>query len=386
MSRSVGVVTVQGLKSISTVVQMALFAMTLPRGVFDDYAVWFTGMMFVVGLGQAVSTERVIIGLRTFPAGVASAKVLALTVGCVQLAAAAALSSVPLAVASLAVIVYFAYDFQRLTRCFDEAVRFLRADLAALSVQCIAVLALWQLYGRSAWLVVAWWGIGALVWMWFVGRTGTLRDGLRVLRDDARDCLPLLVDSALAGVPLVLALTLANAQGEVGDASAARMAYTILGPVTVMSMSARRLIYQEVASGPLSRRFALIWSGLCALGFVVCVGLLSLTRTPLYPWAFPGFEGLTWVAIMGFAVGQTAVFATLLPAASLRADRRTIRIGAVRLVSTLVAVVAAWALIPFGDPADVAWSVAAGALAYAAGLGVARALTRPSAREGQVDA
>ena len=378
ISRSTGVIAVQGLVSISTVVQMALFALTLPRAAFDSYAVWFTGGMFLVGLGQAIGTERVIIGKRTLIDGTASAKVLALAVGCVQLGVAAALSSVPLAVASLAVTLYVAYDFQRFTRCFDEARLFVRADLQVIVLQVVAVLALWGIFGRTAWLVLAWWGLGAPTWAWLAGRTGTLRRGLRVLRDDARDCLPLLVDAALAGVPLVAALALANTQGDVGDASEARMAFTILGPMALLNLSARRLIYQRVASGPLSRRFALIWTGICAFAFVACVALLSLTRTPLYPWAFPGFVGLSWVAVLGFAAGQTATFSTLLPAASLRAERRTIHIGASRVIATLAAGVAAWLLVPFDDPADVAWCAATGSLTYATALAVSRTLTRSS--------
>lgn len=372
-----GVVSVQGLVSISTVVQMTLFAITLPREAFDDYAVWFTGGMFVIGLGQAVGTERVIIGKRSQADGTASARVLALAVGTVQLAVAAALSNLPLAIAALGVIAYVAYDFQRLTRCFDEAPLFVRADLAVLAVQVAAVVAVWAVVGRSVWLALLWWAVGVPAWVWLAGRTGTVREGLRVLRDDARDCVPLVVDAGLAGVPLVAALALANAQAEVGVASEARLALTILGPVTVLNMSARRLIYQEVATGPLSRRFALIWAGLCVLAFATCFGLLVFTRTPLYPWIFPGFDGLTWIAILGFAVGQTAGFFLLLPAATLRAERRTMRIGAIRVLAVLVAAGVASVVAPFDREADVAWVAATAMTTYAAGLWLASALGGP---------
>lgn len=378
MSRSMGVITVQGLKSVSTVAQMALFALTLPRADFDDYAVWFTGGMFVIGLGQAIGTERVLIGRRTMRDGTASAKTLALTVGAVQFAVAAVLSSPPLMLAALGVTLYVAYDFQRLTRCFEEPALFVRADLTVLVLQAGGVLALWGLYGSSPWLALVWWILGIPVWAWLAGREGTVLGGLQVLRDDARDCVPLLVDAALSGVPLVAALALAKAQGDVGVASEARMAMTILGPVTVLNMSARRLIYQEAANGPFSRRFTLVWAGICVVALGVCVGLLSLTRTPLYPWAFPGFVGLSWVAILGFSLGHTAGFSLLLPGATLRADRRTIRIGAIRVLGTLAAAVTAVALLPFDDPADVAWTAAAGQLLYAAGLWTAHTMARSS--------
>lgn len=371
-----GVIAVQGTVSVSTVMQMALFAMTLPREAFDNYAVWFTAGMFLIGLGQAVGTERVIIGKRTQRGGTASAKVLGVCVGAAQIVTAMLLSSPVLAMASLAVAIYVAFDYQRFTRCFDEAGLFLRADVTVLVLQSAAVLSLFGVYGRNDWLVLVWWGVGLPAWAWLAGRDGTLREGVRVLIEDARDCLPLLVDAGLAGVPMVAALALAKAQGDVGVASEARMASTILGPIVVLNMSARRLIYQRRSRGPLSRRFAVAWAGICVGAFVSCVALLSLTRTPLYPWAFEGFVGLSWLAILGFAVGQTATFSTMLPAASLRAERRTLQIGTARVLATLAAVAAAWSLAPFTTPTDVAWCIAAAAVTYSAGLGVARVLTR----------
>ncbi len=61
-------------------------------------------------------------------------------------------------------------------------------------------------------------------------------------------------------------------------------------------------------------------------------GLLILTRTPLYPWAFPGFEALSWLAIIGFATNHAAFFATFLPSATLRADGRSGTVLLARIV------------------------------------------------------
>lgn len=374
VGKSSAVILIQALNSVSTVLQMAVFALTLPRADFDDYAVWVTSGMFVIGLGQAIGTERVVIGRRTLADGTHSAGVLAAMVLVVQLSVAVALGSLPLVLASLTLAPYVAYDFQRFTRCYHEGKLFLRADVLVLSVQTVSVLVLWAVLGREAWWMLVWWCIGVPVWAGLAGGLPRLRRGLRVLRDDARECTPLLLDALLAGVPLVVALALAQAQGSVGDASAARMAFTILGPVTVLGLSARRLVYQEVAKGPLSPRFAVVWGVICAVTFVVCAGLLTLTRTPLYPWAFPGFVGLTWLAILGFATNHTAMFSTLLPAASLRAEGRAREIGIARVVATLAALGAGLAVAPFDSPADVAWCVAAGSIGYTLALAVARAL------------
>lgn len=385
IGKSSAVILIQALNSISTVLQMAVFALTLPRADFDDYAVWVTSGMFVIGLGQAIGTERVVIGRRTLADGTHSAGVLAGMVLVVQLGVAAALGSLPLVLASLTLAPYVAYDFQRFTRCYHEGRLFLRADVLVLSVQTVAVLVLWAVLGREAWWMLVWWAIGVPVWTVLAGGMPRLRRGLAVLRDDARECSPLLLDALLAGVPLVVALALAQAQGGVGDASAARMAFTILGPVTVLGLSARRLVYQEVAKGPLSPRFAVVWTVICAVTFVVCAGLLALTRTPLYPWAFPGFVGLTWLAILGFATNHTAMFSTLLPAASLRAEGRAREIGIARVVATLAALGAGLAVAPFDSPSDVAWCVAAGSIGYSLALAAARALVprrpQPAAAE-----
>lgn len=374
VGKSSAVILVQGLNSISTVLQMAVFALTLPRADFDDYAVWVTSGMFVIGLGQAIGTERVVIGRRTLVDGTHSAGVLAALVCVVQLGVAAALGSLPLLLASLTVAPYVAYDFQRFTRCYHEGRLFVRADVIVLGTQTAAVLLLWGLLGREQWWSLVWWAIGLPVWIALSGGLPRLARGLRVLRDDAVECLPLLMDALLAGGPLVVALALAQAQGSVGDASAARMAFTILSPVTVLGLSARRLVYQEVARGPLSPRFAVVWGGICVATFVVCAGLLALTRTPLYPWAFPGFVGLSWLAILGFATNHTAMFSTLLPAASLRAEGRAREIGIARVIATLVALGAGWSVAPFDNPGDVAWCVAAGSIGYSLSLAVARAL------------
>jgi|GEM_PF-2836452 len=376
IGRGLGVVLVQALNSATTVAQMAMFAVVLPRGDFDDYAVWITSNMFLVGLGQAIGTDRVIIGRRTEADGVRSAQVIALAVMLAQLGVAVALDNPALMVCSVAVFCYTTYDFQRFVRCFDEASRFLRYDLAVLAAQVVVTVGVWALVGDSAWLVLGWWVVGAPAWLVLSGReSGGVRAGLQVLRADLRECLPLLGDAALAGVPLVVALALVRAQGAEGDASAARMAFTILGPITVLGISARRMVYQRTASGPLSAGFALKWAVVVVVTFFGCAALLSLTRTPLYPWAFPGFLGLTWWAILGFSTNHAAMFSTLLPAASLRAEQRSLQVGIARVLATVSAAGVGVFLLPFDAASDVAWCVAAGSIAYAGSLYVARSLT-----------
>lgn len=369
-------VLVQALNSATTVAQMALFAIVLPRGDFDDYAVWVTSNMFLVGLGQAIGTDRVVIGRRSAADGARSALVIALVVMLAQLGVSLWLQNPALMVCSVAVFAYTTYDFQRFVRCFDEAARFLRYDLTVLALQVVVTLGVWAFVDDSPWLVLGWWVVGAPVWLFLSGReSGGLRSGLRVLRADLRESLPLLADAALAGVPLVVGLALVRAQGAEGDASAARMAFTILGPITVLGISARRMVYQRTASGPVSARFAAQWTVVVVVTFFGCAALLSLTRTPLYPWAFPGFLGLTWWAILGFSTNHAAMFSTLLPAATLRAEQRSLQVGIARVVATLAAAVAALFLLPFDAASDVAWCVAVGSLAYAASLYVARSLT-----------
>ena len=153
------------------------------------------------------------------------------------------------------------------------------------------------------------------------------------------------------------------------------MAFTILGPITVLGISARRMIYQRTATGRLTSRFTAQWGGVVVVTFLLCAALLSLTRTPLYPWVFPGFLGLTWWAVLGFATNHAAMFSTLLPAATLRAEQRSFQVGLSRVLATLFAGLVGSFLLPFDAPSDVAWCVGAGSLAYAACLYVARAVT-----------
>lgn len=377
VKRSVGVVLIQALNSLTTVIQMALFAIVMPRADFDEYAVWVTSGMFLVGLAQAVGTDRVLIGSRTFLAGADSAKVLAITVATLQIGVAAALGSLTLVICSVAMFSFVTYDFQRYVRCFTEADRFLRRDLVVVGAQIATTIGAWALWGDDGRLAFFWWVTALPFWWAFAGpQRGRLRAGVDVLRLDARECLPLLADGLLAGVPLVVALALVHAQGAEGDASAARMAFTILGPVTVLGVSARRLVYHHVAQGPLSRAFAIKWIGVVVATFLLCAGLLILTRTPLYPLVLPGFAGLTWIAILGFATNHSAMVSTLLPAASLRAERRSAAVGWSRVIATAGAAGAAALLMPFNDPADVAWCVAAGSIVYAVSLFVARTVIR----------
>lgn len=367
--RSVGVVLVQALNSLSTVVQIAIFAIVLPRGAFDDYAVWFTSAQFFVGVGQAVGSDRVVIGRRSRGDGIESAWVLSLVIAAAQLAIAVVLMSPTLMICSLAAFSYVTYDYQRMVGCFDEPRLFLRRDTITIAAQVTAVIAADLVVGATPWLAAVWWGVGAPLWLWFSPRRPqSMRAGLRVLREDVHESLPLLFDAVLAGGPVVVVLVLANAQGTEGNASAARMALTILGPITVLAMAGRRLVYAHVASDELSRRFVVQWAAVVMSTLFLCLGLLSLTRTPLYPWAFPGFDALPWLAILGFSLNHSAFVATFLPAATLRARGMAGAIGAARVLSSVAVVVTLVVLLPITTPGDVGWTLAVGSIASALAL------------------
>ena len=362
---------IQGLNSVSTVVQMALFAVVLPRSEFDDYAVWFTSAQLLVGLGQAIGSDRVVLGRRSLADGRHSVRVLALIVGLAQLGVAVALSSLPLVLCSLCALSFVAYDYERMVRCFDEPRWFLRRDVIVVLLQVAVVLIGYAIGGRSSWLVVGWWAAGVPLWFGFgSGIRGRFMTGVRVLVADARESTPLLVDSILAGLPMVAFLALARAQGSEGDASAARMALTILGPVSVLGQAGRRLVYARAARGPFNARFTALWSVIVGGVLLLCVGLLMLTRTPLYPWAFPGFEALSWLAIGGFALNHAAYFATFLSSATLRAQGRTGAVLVARTVGIVATAVLAAFLAPFDDPSDVGWCLAAAGVGYAVALSV----------------
>ena len=362
---------IQGLNAVSTVVQMSVFAIVLPRSDFDDYAVWFTSAQLLVGLGQAIGSDRVVLGRRSLVDGRQSARVLALVVGLAQLVVAAAIGSLPLALCSLGALAFVTYDYERMVRCFDEPRWFLRRDVVVIVLQVATVAIAYLVWGRTGWLVVAWWATAVPLWFGFgSAHAATFRTGVKVLVADARESTPLLVDSILAGLPMVAFLALARSQGSEGDASAARMALTILGPVSVLGQAGRRLVYQRAARGAFGARFTTLWSGVVVGVLVLCVGLLVLTRTPLYPWAFPGFEALSWLAIAGFAVNHSAYFATFLPSATLRAAGRSGTVLLARSVGIVATGVTAAFLVPFDDPSDVGWGLAAAGLGYAVALSV----------------
>ncbi|MDN4173612.1 hypothetical protein QWY28_11695 [Nocardioides sp. SOB77] len=380
--RSGGVVLMQAVSSLSTVVQLGLFAILLPRAFFDDYSVWITSTMFVVGLGQAIGSERVVIGVRSRAEGRSSSWALGAAIAAVQAVVGAWLGSWELALCAVAVLAWAVWDYLRIVEGFDRASWFLKRDVGVLVGQVAATVGAWALDVPGHLLVLAWWGVGLLAWTAFVAqdrRPGTGRPlaGLAVVWADRRESAPLLLDAALAGVPLVLALALARSQGGVGDASAARMALTILGPVTVLGIAGRRIVYSARSTGALSPRARLLFTVAIGAVFAVCFAILALTRTPLYPLLLPGFGGLTWLAVAGFATNHSAVMAAMLPAADLRADRRSLEIGAARLTATLTALAFVWVFAPFDTVANVAWCVAVASIAYAVVLTVLAPLRRP---------
>ncbi|WP_139977484.1 hypothetical protein [Nocardioides litoris] len=363
-------VLLQAVASISTLLQMVVFAMLLGRRDFDDYSVWITVTAFLVGLGQAVGVERVLVGRRTFAQGLAAARVLGLAVALAQLAVAVALGNLPLALCSVAVLAYVGWDFARFASDVADAAAYLKRDVVVLVLQVAVVAGLSLGDLDRSWLPLAWWGVGAVLWTWFTVTLGWARagtgSGLRSLWEDRREAAPLLLDAALAGVPLVVALALARAQGSAGDASEARLALTLLGPVTVLGLAARRLVYRRASSGRLDQRGKVVFAVAVLVVLTTCAVLLALTRTPLYGWVLPGFVGLSWAAVLGFATNHGSLMAVMLPAAYLRAEGRSTAVGVARLVATLAGLGTAVLLMPVDSPADVAWSVAAGSLAYMA--------------------
>lgn len=363
-----GAVLLQAAASISTLVQMVLFAIVLGRQDFDDYSVWITVTAFLVGLGQAVGVERVLIGRRTFAQGLASARILGVVIALLQLAVSVALGNLPLAFCSLAVLAYVAWDFARFGSDVADSMTYFKRDLVVLGLQVALVAGLSFTALDASWLTAVWWGSGAVLWLWFAASLGwsgvSVGAGLRSLWEDRREASPLLIDAALAGVPLVVALALARAQGSAGDASEARLALTLLGPVTVLGLAARRLVYRRASSGRLDTQGHVLFAASVVVVFVTCFTLLALTRTPLYSLVLPAFVGLSWAAILGFATNHGSLMAVMLPAAYLRADGRSVAIGVSRLLSTVAGLGVALWIAPFDSPADVAWSVAAGSIAY----------------------
>lgn len=360
----------QALNSLTTVVHLALFAIVVPRGFFDDYSVWVTASMFAIGVGQAIGSERVVIGRRDYADGTRSAWALAVLILIVQATMAAWLRSPELALASVGVFFWVVWDYLRIVQGFEGAPTFLRRDATVVVAQVVAVV-LGDLAGvPGPWLAVVWWGVGSLLWCSFIVRMGLLgrtarRGGFGVLWSDRRESAPLLFDAALAGIPIVLALAVARSQADEGVASAARMAFTLLGPVAVLGIAGRRIVYQARSQGGFTPRTRAMFTAAIGMVFVVCFAILTLTRTPLYPWVLPGFAGLAWAAILGFAVNHSAVMAALLPAADLRAEKRTGAVGAARVVATATAVVFVLVDRSFDSVPDVAWCVAASSIAYA---------------------
>lgn len=382
----------QALNSLTTVVHLALFAIVVPRAFFDDYSVWFTASMFAIGVGQAIGSERVVIGRRSYEDGARSAWSLALLILLVQVGMAVWLQSPVLAMASIGIFLWVVWDYLRIVQGFEEAPTFLRRDATVVVVQVLAVVAgdLAGLPGQ--WLAVVWWGVGSLLWCFFIGRMGLLgasarRGGFRVLWADHRESAPLFFDAALAGIPIVLALAVARSQADEGVASAARMAFTLLGPVAVLGIAGRRIVYQARSQGGFTPRTRAMFTAAIGMVFAVCFLILTLTRTPLYPLVLPGFAGLAWLAILGFAVNHSSVMAALLPAADLRAEKRTVTVGLARVVATLTA--GAFVLLDrsFDSVTDVAWCVATSSIAYALVLVLAQMIrpTSPSASPAAAD-
>lgn len=366
VSASLGAVLLQAVASVSTLVQMFLFGILLPRDAFDDYAVWITASAFCVGLGQAIGVERVMVGKRTLADGMASARVLALAIAAIEIGFAVWLHSIPLLLCSITSLVYVLWDYLRFGTPAADATTFYLRDLLVLGVQLAAV-ALTAFAGlERTWLPAVWWASGSVLWTAFVlqqVRTSWALRARDVLWSDRRESVPLLFDAAMAGVPLVVALALARSATS-GAAADARMALTLLGPITVLGLAIRRLLYSRAASGRLDRRGLQIFFGGVVVVFVSCTTILAMTRTPIYSAVLPAFGALTWAAILGFAINHTSLMAVIPPAGYLRAESRSRAVGWARFLATLVGLGMAVALHPLGTPAQVAWPVASASIAY----------------------
>lgn len=375
-SRGIGIVGVQGLNSLSTVVQLVLLTLLLPAGPMDRFAVWFTASQLIVGICQSIAAERVLVGRQMRATAESAIKALSLTAAGLGGILAIWLGSLPLVLCSVGLGAFVLYDFHRVLDCFVSWGTFVRIDATILSVQVAAVIALHSTLEDTEFLLAVWWLVGLVGWLVGTRVARQLIDGrpepskigvaegFRTLRRDARETWPLFVDAVLAGGSLLLVLGLAHAQGAEGTAAASRLALTLLGPVTIILLAGRRIVYRRAAQGPFSRRFEVRWWALSLSVLAVCVGLLFVTMTPQYRSMFADLPELSVWAMAGFAATYATATATFLAAASLRAAGSTKLIGAARIVAILAALVAVVALGPVRSVGLVAACLFASNLAY----------------------
>lgn len=395
-SRAGGLVALQALVSVSSLAQVLVFAALLTPREFDGYAVWVTAVLFLVGLAQCVGAERVLIGRMGRDDGRAAATVLALVVMLAAVAVALWLGSATLAVAGVATYGVTLWDHLRVVDGLERPWPFARVDAAVLAGQVAVVIALDAAGAPSAALPVAWWVLGCAVWLPLAARVvrpglRRLRRGVGVLRADGREAAPLLVDAALAGLPLVVALALVRDLGEPGAASSARIAVSLMGPVLAIGIVVRRVVFSRLAAGSFDRRARTTYAVAVVAAFAACFVLLALTRTPAYAALFPGLGALSWATILWFCLDRPSLIASVLPAGVLRRRRRTGLVALARVLATALAGLTILALMPLTTTDDVARTSATASLSFAlltatfAGL-VARVGLRNDGRAEVVDA
>lgn len=373
---AVAVLALQVQVSVAGLTHLLVLAALLPAQEFDAYAVWYTVLLAVVGMCQCVGAERVLIGARRHEDGPAAALVLGVVAGGLLAVLALALDRPGLALASASTVPLVVWDHQRVAGAGRDAGCLLRADLVVLVLQA-AALAVVAAAGGATWLPVAWWLMGGVCWTALLVLRArrrrlllSLRKGARVLREDLAQVSPLLLDAAMASIVLVAGLVVLQSAAEPGAASALRVAVSLLGPVAMLGLVVRRVVYSRV--GLLSERSWLTGFGLVLLG-AVAAGILILApgRAGVLDPVVPAMTLLAWWGVAFLVLDRAVLTALSFPAALLRARDRARTIAGARLVGVLLAIGVLVALRPL-SAAVVAAACATASVTYA-GLLVAAA-------------
>lgn len=366
-SRAIGVLTLQALVSVSSLLQILVFTPILRAGDFDAYAVWITTLLFIAGLAQAAGGERVLVGRRSYVEGRGATLVVAIAATVVLVATGVVLWSPALALAGLSVAPLLLWDYERLVRGQPDPWSLLWRDGAVLVLQLGCTLTAAQFH-TSLWLVLVWWGTGGLAWWLLVGRMaeGRLRLGaaLTDLRGDLPENWPLLADTVLAGAPLLIALSLLHSYGADGEASQARLCVSLLAPITILALTARRLVFARAGQGRMTARVVRLWIVVVLLVCLLAVALLSLPRASWFQGVVPLLQPLSLVAMTGFVLDRSARLAATLPGSMLRAGGRTGPVVVSRALSLLVGLVVLALLWPISSAASAGLVAGAASAAF----------------------
>lgn len=362
-----GATALQAFTAIVSLLQILVMARLMRPDDFDPFSVWVTANGVVLGMVQAVGAERVLVGRRDPAAGLASAGVLAVVAGTVLGVLSIALGQPALVLASLAIVPVAVWDYLRIVEGLPQPLPFLKRDVCVAASQFLLVTVAGLAGVPGVLLPLVFWGVAAVLVTGLLLRrlAGVLRPrlGLRTLLADRTQAAPLLLDGLLSGFPLVAGLAVVQARGVVGEATDARLALTILGPVTVLGLAGRRVIFSARRDGPFTgqMRLVILVSTLAVL--VGCAGLLALTHTPLYGLVLPGLGGLAWAAIAAFALNHALTWFAFAPTAVASAEGRAGLMGWARGLGTIVAA-GFMLLAPFDTAAQVALCMVSATLAY----------------------